>query len=191
MDKGKKAFFVVRVVTVPMVMSVVLTSVLFAFNEIALLNYLISVVCLAALPLVTYLVSKTVPALKKRGRSFERNLATVSSVAGYVAGFVFSLFMGTEIEKSVYLTYLITGLAIGFSTFVFKFKASGHSAGIAGPTVVLSCVISPWFSFLWLVWLISGYSSVKLSRHTVAEYFGGGAVSLIVSLISLAVFGLL
>lgn len=191
MDGERKVLVAVRVVTVPMVMSVVLTSVLFAFNEIALLNYLLSIACLAALPLVTYLFTKTVPYLKKRGRAFERNFATVSSVVGYLAGFALSFFIGTAAEKSIYLTYLITGFAIGFSTFVFKFKASGHSAGIAGPVVALSHLVSPWFCLLGLVWLAAGYSSIKLLRHTVPEYLVGGAISVAATFLSFAVFGLI
>ena len=98
---------------------------------------------------------------------------------------------GTAAEKSIYLTYLITGFAIGFSTFVFKFKASGHSAGIAGPVVALSHLVSPWFCLLGLVWLAAGYSSIKLLRHTLPEYFVGGAVAVAATFLSFAVFGLI
>ncbi len=190
-EKRNKVLVATRIATAPMVMSVFLTSVMFAFGETDLKNYLVSLACLVAAPLFAYLLTTAIPPFKRRGRSFERNLATLFSVAGYVVGFVLSFFIGGAEEKAIYLTYLICGVAIGVSTLAFHFKASGHSAGIAGPLAMLSFLVSPWFMCLVAVWILAFFSSINLKRHTVAEFAAGGVIAAVATVLSLCVFGLL
>ncbi len=190
-EKRNKVFVVTRIATAPMVMSVLLMSVMLVFGKTDLKNYLVSLACLVAAPISAYLLTAFVPPLKRRGRSFERNLATLFSVAGYVVGFVLSFFIGGAEEKAVYLTYLISGVAIGVCTLAFHFKASGHSAGIAGPLAMLSFLVSPWFTCLVAVWILAFFASISLKRHTVAEFAAGGVIAAAATVLSLCVFGLL
>ena len=190
-EKRNKAFVAARIATAPMVMSILLTSVMLAFGKTDLKNYLVSLACLAAAPLLAYLLTAAIPPLKRRGRSFERNLATLFSVVGYAAGFTVSFFTGGAAEKAVYLTYLISGVAIGVCTLAFHFKASGHSAGIAGPLTMLSFLVSPWFMCLVAVWILAFFSSLSLKRHTAAEFAAGGVIAAAATAFSLCVFGLL
>ncbi len=60
-------------------------------------------------------------------------------MTGYVLGTVFSLvFGGAAVETAVYLTYLLSGVAIALFSFVFHIKGSGHACGVSGPVAILS-----------------------------------------------------
>ena len=80
--KGKLcAAKIIRVVTVPPVFAALLTTILYiAMGDAAFANrfhYAEAVFSLSLLPVVPYALCAVIPALKKRGRKFERTVALI------------------------------------------------------------------------------------------------------------------
>ena len=97
--KGKLcAAKIIRVVTVPPVFAALLTTILYiAMGDAAFANrfhYAEAVFSLSLLPVVPYALCAVTPALKKRGRKFERTVALIFSVTGYFMGAAFAFFGG-------------------------------------------------------------------------------------------------
>lgn len=93
--KGKLcAAKIIRVVTVPPVFAALLTTILYiAMGDAAFANrfhYAEAVFSLSLLPVVPYALCAVIPALKKRGRKFERTVALIFSVTGYFMGATFA-----------------------------------------------------------------------------------------------------
>ena len=179
---GTKAAKLIRVLTVPPIMALFLTTALYiAFGSEAFaapIRYFEAVFTLTLLPVIPYGLCALIPSWKKQGRKLERSLGIVFSLVGYIMGTLFALFgRGSRIELILYLTYIMSGALLGVLTFVFRFKASGHTCGAAGPFALLTYLLGP----LWLI----GYtvmvpifaSSLKLGRHTAAQLLAGGVVS--------------
>lgn len=141
-----KAFFkFIRVVTVaPLIAAATVTLLYFFGNGIFkdTFHYFAALLTLTFFPLLAYPLSLIKPSETRRG--FQRSAAIVFSVAGYIAGLVFALVSGAPAgEKTVYFTYLLSGIIIALSSFVFKYKSSGHTCGIAGPVSLLVYYINP------------------------------------------------
>ena len=177
--KGKlRAAKIIRVVTVPPVFAALLTTILYiAMGDAAFANrfhYAEAVFSLSLLPVVPYALCAVIPALKKRGRKFER------TVTGYFMGAAFAFFGGgVQVEKVMFATYLCSGLLLAILSFIFKYRASGHACGVAGPVAMLTAYLGAAFLPAALLLVPIGISSVRLGRHTVLQVIIGSAVSVI------------
>lgn len=139
---------------------------------------LLAILFLSVLPLLAYPLSALIPAIRRKGRDGQRNLAIVCSVLGYILGCVVSFgFSPARIEKIVYLTYALSGVLIALFSGVLKIKASGHACGVAGPIAALTYFISPYFLFGTLLFAAVCYSSLQLKRHTLSQLILGAFVS--------------
>ena len=177
-----KAAKAVRVLTVPPIMALFLTSTLYAVMGAAAfktpLRYFEAVFTLTLPPLIPYGLCALIPSWKQKGRRLERTLGIVFSLLGYIMGTLFALLgRGTRIEKILYLTYIISGALLGILTFVFRFKASGHTCGAAGPFALLNLQLGPWWLLGYLLMIPIFISSIRLKRHSIAQLLAGGAVS--------------
>ena len=107
--KGKLcAAKIIRVVTVPPVFAALLTTILYiAMGDAAFANrfhYAEAVFSLSLLPVVPYALCAVIPALKKRGRKFERTVALIFSVTGYFMGAAFAFFGGgVQVETFLHI----------------------------------------------------------------------------------------
>lgn len=175
--KPKGLMYILRVVTVPQGVALALITLIQLMRPQYVggtVNLICAYLFLAVLPLLSYPIHATVPALKAKGRKAQRNLALVFSVTGYVAGTIVSLATDAPHElTSVYLTYLFTGIMLAAFTFGMKFKASGHASGIAGPITTLAYFVHPMFILAYALVLPVMWSSVKSSRHTYSEFLVG------------------
>lgn len=191
----KIAAMVVRYVTVPPIMAAALILTVY-FSNAAYIggakDLFAALGFLCVMPLLSYPVHAFVPALKKRGRKCQRNLAIVFSVFGYACGLVHAFAFHAAAQLSaLYLTYAISGAIIAICSFVFKFKASGHASGVAGPVAALTLMISPYYAFGIIVLVACAISSVYVKRHTVVEFIAGAAFTVAALVFSMAVFGVL
>lgn len=184
-----------RVLTVPPVMAFVLTTILYtALGSEAFaapIRYFEAVFTLTLLPVIPYGLCAAIPSMRNR-RKLERSLGIVFSIIGYVMGTLFAILgRGTKLEITLYITYIISGLAIGLTTFVFHFKASGHTCGAAGPFAMLTYALGPWWLLGFLVLVPIFISSLKLKRHTLSQLFAGMIISVSALLISIRLVNLL
>lgn len=180
-----------RVLTTAPIFAGILCTLLYALVDgsfASLKHYLMAIFFLTALPTLAYPVSAIIPALRRKGRNGQRNLAIVFSVLGYIGGFLFALLArGTSTEKVLFGTYLISGCALAVCTCM-HYKASGHACGCSGPVAMLSVYICPWFLFGYLLLTPVIWSSVKLKRHTVSQLLVGSVIPVLALLICRAHF---
>ena len=154
---------IIRVATVPPIFAALLTTILYvAMGDAAFANrfhYAEAIFSLSLLPVVPYALCAVIPALKKRGRKFERMVAIIFSV--------------------MFATYLCSGLLLAIISFMFGYRASGHACGVAGPVAMLTVYLGAAFLPAALLLVPIGISSVRLGRHTVLQFIIGSAVSVI------------
>ena len=114
---------IIRIITVAPLAAALAVTLLFLHGGFFAngANFAAAIISLTFFPLLAYTVS-----LIKKGderRRFQRSLAIVLAVAGYIGGLLFSLAANAaDGERVLYLTYLLSGVAIAFSSFVLKKK---------------------------------------------------------------------
>ena len=153
---------IIRIITVAPLAAALAVTLLFLHGGFFAngANFAAAIISLTVFPLLAYPVS-----LIKKGderRRFQRSLAIVLAVAGYIGGLLFSLAANAaDGERVLYLTYLLSGVAIAFSSFLLKKKSSGHACGIAGPVALLAYYVHPLYLLGLLLLLPVGYASLK------------------------------
>lgn len=177
-----RAAKLLRVLTVPPIMALFLTTTLYIAmgSDVfaSSIRYVEAVFTLTLLPLIPYALCAAIPALRRRGRKLERSLGIVFSLLGYVMGTLFAILgHGTKTEIILYLTYILSGVLMGIMNFVFRFKASGHTCGAAGPFAMLGFQLSPWWLFGYLMLIPVFVSSLRLKRHSISQLFAGAIIS--------------
>lgn len=171
---------IIRVVTAPPIMALIAEILLYIYGDVFAdaTHFAVAVITLCALPLLAYPLSLLKE--KNKRRAFQRGLAIVLSVCGYLAGTGYAFFAkGADGEKAVYLTYLLSGIAIALSSFVLKKKSSGHACGIAGPLALLAYFVNPAFIAGAVLLVPVGYASVKMKRHTCGQLIAGTVIPVI------------
>lgn len=175
----EKTAKVIRVLTTAPVFAAILSTLLYYLLPDGFAStghYLAAIGCLVVLPLLAYPISCAVPALRKKGRDGQRNLAVIFSVIGYIAGFLFALLCGgTATEKVLFGTYLISGIGIA-ACAALRFKASGHACGCSGPIAMLAVFVSPWFLTGYLLLVPVVWASKKLGRHSAVQMLVGAII---------------
>lgn len=169
---------IIRICTVPPIMALVLCSFLYSMDQryfAGIQHYLLSILFLTVLPLLPYPITALIPKLRGKGRPVQRNLAILFSIVGYMGGMLLALVDGTAVERVLFGTYTISGLLIALCSFGFRFKASGHSCGVAGPIAML--VYLGGIQWLWsaLLLLPVCWASYTLKRHTWLQLAAGAA----------------
>ena len=167
----------IRIITTAPIFAALLCTLLYVLvpNSFASpLHFVLALGYLSVLPILAYPISAVIPALRRKGRDGQRNLAIALSIVGYLGSFLTGLFFGgTPTECVLFGTYLCSGTLLALCTLL-HFKASGHACGVVGPVVILALLKSPWF-LLGLVLLLPVWvSSLGLGRHTKQELLLGG-----------------
>lgn len=188
MERKITAAKLLRVFTVAPVMAGALIGVLAGFyGAMPVSRALFAWLFLSLLPLLAYPVS-----LLRRGwctRDRQRKLAICFSVAGYVAGTVFSLSTGGgRPEKVIYFTYLLSGILTAVFSFAFRIKSSGHACGVSGPVAALCVFGSPVFAVGFLLLIPVFRASLQLKRHTLSQLLIGTAIPILCLAASLLLF---
>ncbi|WAM34355.1 hypothetical protein [Caldicellulosiruptor morganii] len=187
--REKIAYLISSIFTVPMVALIVFTIMWFD-NKAANYNgnfnyYLSSILFFTIIPIMAYIVARTIPKFKSGGREKERKLAFIFGIAGYILGNLSLLVMKrpTKAMVGLYLSYLISSFILAFINRVLKFKASGHACGITGPVLAVNFIagIKMWFLFL-LIPLVM-WSRLVLKRHDFKQLIVGAATSFVVTLV--------
>ncbi len=188
---SKQTATIIRTITTAPVTAFILLIILRAVNAeffASDAHFILHVAFLCVLPALSYLFTRTIPALRARGRELERNLAIIFSVAGYAGSFITAvLFGGAPIEKVFAATYLFSAAATALCT-LFKFKSSGHACSVSGPVAMLGYAISPWFAFGFLLLLPIFSSSLKLKRHTIFQLAIGTLIPILAMILAIIIF---
>lgn len=164
----------VRVISVPPVLVSALLILIYFTREGVMASpaqLLLSILFLAVLPLMAYVVAAAVPALRKKGREGQRGTAFVATAVGYIGSIVYGLaaHVGHAL-MTFYLAYFFSYCMLVVFNKLLRVRASGHACGIVGP-MILSVYYVGWMCVpvcLALIALIF-WSSLKLKRHTPGE----------------------
>lgn len=169
---------VVRVVTIPPVMVSALVIILRFAKDNVITNtweMAMALLCLAVVPILAYPLQKLIPALNKKGREAQRNLAIALSAAGYLAGWLYGVIAGCNNNLMlIFGTYLLSVILLLVCNKVLKLRASGHACSISGPIVFLSYFLGFGASIICiLLYGIILWASLKLKRHTLKDFLTG------------------
>lgn len=181
----------VRVITTPPVFAAILCTLLYillADGFASLGHYLAALGFLTGLPMLAYPLAALIPALRRKGRDGQRNLALIFSLLGYIGGFLLAVLGGgTVTEKVLFGTYLLSGGTLAVCT-ALHFKASGHTCGCSGPIAMLATSVHPLFLCGYLLITPIFWSSKKLGRHTPAQLAVGAVIPVLAMLLCRVVF---
>jgi len=171
----------VRILTVPPLLAAALLGLLYAYNPELFgggLNISLLAVFLAAFPILAYPLQPLIPPFRKQGRRGQRNLAMLMCFTGYISAVTaIACLKGTNAERLISLTYLISGIGIVIFNKLLKVKASGHACGAAGPIVALVFFLGWWWLLAVIILLPVFAASVKTKQHTFKELFFGTLIS--------------
>ncbi len=168
----------VRILSVPPIMATVMVLLLRLTRPVLFkspADLWLSLLFLAAVPVLAYPVSWLVPALRERGRDGQRTLAFVFAFIGYICGVLYALlFRRSSGLLMLFLIYFFSALVLTVFNKVLHIRASGHASSVTGPIGYLCAAVGGWFyllgAFLFGVIL---WASVRIKRHTVPEFLIG------------------
>ncbi len=107
---------IIRVVTIPPVMALLLIIVLFFTRGDFFgspLNLALAILFLVVLPILGYPLQPLIPYSRDRGRDGQRSLAMWMASAGYVLGVITAVLLPvSDYLLIIYLTYLLSGLSL-------------------------------------------------------------------------------
>ena len=188
----KKTAKIIRIITVAPIMAFILINALYFFKKgsfINLMDYLIAIFSLVILPLLAYPIQNKYNVIPKEKRTAQRILAIIFSIIGYILGFVLSLILRLPvIQKTVYFTYLLSGILIALFSFVLNINASGHMCGLTGPIATIVYAFGPYYIFLVFFLGFVIWSSLKLNRHSLLELILGSLIPIVSLIISIIIF---
>ncbi|MBQ7835719.1 MAG: hypothetical protein IJ389_00510 [Clostridia bacterium] len=188
--RRKRAFAkMLRIITVAPIMAFIAFTVMLVTGGIFqnIYEYLWTLVFMCVLPLTAYPLQKILPPFKDKGRSGQRTLAMIMANVGYILSIVYA--MSADISDrllAVFVTYVLSGASLLIINKAFKFKASGHACGAAGPIGVLvyflgitpagiACLILGGALLAAVLW-----GTVKTHSHTAPQFIIGGIIPIII-----------
>ena len=182
---------IIRIITIPPIIVTAFLLYLYSFDATIFGGRLNLAVCIAGLgifPALAYPVWALVPSFRRKKRSFQRKLAFLFSLIGYVAVFVFChLRAAPERLMLIADAYLASVILLFVINFIFKIKASGHSCSITGPLALLVYLtgliaLVPCL----LLEAVSFWASIRTGRHTLKQLLQGAGTALVAFGIALA-----
>jgi len=184
---------IIRGVTVPPVWVAALLCLLYFMRDDVLTNVLdfaVSLLLLAIVPVLAYPLQSAIPALRPGGQQMKRKLAFVLSLLGYSAAFIFSM-LREALPNLAYINavYLSSVILLTLINVISPWRASGHACSVVGPVVLLTGFLG-WRALLPGLFLIalSFWASIYLRRHTVRELLLGSATSVLASILMYPIF---
>ncbi|MGN1192404.1 MAG: hypothetical protein ACI4S0_06990 [Dorea sp.] len=185
---------IVRIVTVPPVLILVMLLILFGTlgERFALVDELImAVIFLSLVPACAYPMAKLRKTTEEDSRETQRNMAFVLNLGGYLSALVAGEIMKcSEMLMCVLFSYLLAVLILTFLNKICKIRASGHACSCTLPYLFLSYWLKGVTVLICMIlYGIEFWASVHLKRHTVSEFLAGSITALVVFGIAALYFG--
>ncbi len=186
---------IIRALSVPPVMVSVFIFILAFHTEDVFRNaseIVIMIVLLGIVPILAYVLSGIIPAVRKQGREGQRKLAFITNLVGYSIALLWAVL--TKVDRElllICLTYFLSVIILTICNKGVGFRASGHASSFTGPLVFLiyffgwKVVIPSLIIASLIVW-----SSIFLKRHTAKELAGGIFVNVIAFTLSWIIISL-
>lgn len=189
MNTKERIAKVIRVLSVPPIMVSVFILILasnkkYIFTHVS--QIIIMILLLGIIPALAYVLSDMIPAIKIKGREWQRKLAFITILIGYTASLLWAVITGVNNDLMlICLMYFTSVLLLTICNKGLHFRASGHASSFTGPLILTiyfmgwKVIIPALFITILIVW-----SSVYLKRHTLKELAGGMIVSVFAFIIS-------
>ena len=171
---------IIRVASIPPVMVTILIAILSVYRNDVFATWqeaAMAVLFLAILPAMAYPVCAAVPKLKAMGREGQRNTAFIFSFISYLLGWIYGALCHVgQYSVLIYTIYLFSVLLLLLLNKVFHLRASGHGCSVTGPIVLIGYFFGIWGAFAGAAaFLAILWASIRIKRHTVAEFMLGAA----------------
>lgn len=189
MNTKERIAKVIRVLSVPPIMVSVFILILasnkkYIFTHVS--QIIIMILLLGIIPALAYVLSDMIPAIKIKGREWQRKLAFITILIGYTVSLLWAVITGVNNDLMlICLMYFTSVLLLTICNKGLHFRASGHASSFTGPLILTiyfmgwKVIIPALFITILIVW-----SSVYLKRHTLKELAGGMIVSVFAFIIS-------
>lgn len=138
-------------------------------------------------PVLAYPLQLFLPHFREKGRSGQRTLAFILSLAGYISAVIYGYAVHAAVSlQLIYNTYLISVIILTFLNKACKLRASGHACSITAPCIFLIYFGSRILLFpALLVFTASIWASLYLKRHTKTDILLGVSVCAVSFIIAL------
>ena len=188
----EKAARIIRIITVPPVMALILFIVLFLFKHNIFekpSDFAAGVLMLVVFPVLAYPLQMAIPAVKKQGRDGQRKLAFIMSLISYTGMLVYGIIEKVNRNMLVIcVTYFLTVFILTICNKLLHIKASGHAASCTSPLLFLMYYFSwPLFLPCTIVFLIILWASLVTKSHTLKEFLIGASICMISFAVSLGI----
>ena len=182
---------VIRILSVPPVLAAALVTVLALLRRDVVAGWAdvtLSVLLLSLLPAAAYPLSEWIPALRRRGREGQRDLAFVLSLLGYAGAWLRGLLGRVNGALCLICTvYFFSVLLLLVCNKALGMRASGHACGVTGPILVACAFFGGWGALVGLpLYAAVFWASLRSGRHTARELLLGTAACAAACVLALA-----
>jgi len=133
--------------------------------------------CICLIPLAAYPISLAVPSIREKGRTGQRNLALVLTLAGYALGMAGVLSGLLPQDANLILTiYFASGALLVLFNKALHIKASGHACGFFAPIILSLWLYGP--RALWFILLLPAvyWARLREKQHRLDELAWGSVI---------------
>ena len=175
MNSNRVAKFI-RIITAPPFMVAYLLMVLSSLTNFfeKKMDILISWIGLVIFPLFAYLVHRFIPAFYSKGREYQRKIAFIFSLIGYLICFVYGIIRKKSKAQMFFFVYFFTALLLTITNKLIHVRASGHTASAISPVVFSFIYVNPVYGIVFLtLFFISIWASLYIKRHKLKDIIAG------------------
>lgn len=187
-----RAAKIIRIFSIPSLFVLMTLLTAFLLSDEIIENagqFFISLFFLGIVPVLAYIVHALVPALRRRGRECQRNMAFAFTAVGYIAGIIYAFTAGVSAGlKEIFFGYFVSYVLLLVMNKAIKFRSSGHAAGIAGPLLYM-VYFAGWVTLpvCAALYAVVFWASLRTKRHTRNEFIAGSLCSAAAFIISVLV----
>lgn len=169
---------IIRVITVPPVMVILLSIALYTGHKTMFLSSAdaaATMVLLGIVPILAYPMQKWIPGFRDTGREGQRKLAFIFNIIGYFAAWGYGLLAHVSLElQLLFTTYLLSVLLLSIVNKLLKIRASGHACSTIAPVFFSGYFLGTGWALLFLVMAAASiWASVYLKRHRPRDIAAG------------------
>lgn len=187
---------VIRGVTVPPVLILIILSILFcSFGEVFATTgeFVMAVVFLSFVPACAYPLAKIRKGTRENSREGQRNMAFILNFGGYLSALIIGKIIGcSEMMMCVLVSFFMAVMILTFLNKACKIRASGHACSCTLPYLFLSYWFGGATAVICIIFYgIEFWASVELKRHTITEFLAGSVTAFVAFGISTLYFAFL
>lgn len=169
---------IIRMITVPPVMVILLSIMLYAGRKTMFwsnADAAAAMIFLGVVPILAYPMQKWIPGFRDQGREGQRKLAFIFNIIGYLAAWGYGLLMRVSPElEQLFTAYLLSVLLLSAANQFLKIRASGHACSTIAPVFFAGYFLDVGKTLFFLVMAMASiWASIYLKRHQPKDIIAG------------------